>query len=108
MLSMTQSRPSSAGVSCTRARGKLSWCTSLLYYVPARVAGTWKTSSGMLTLTQSFQTVSGTLAAEGRTTPVKGSLRGAELSLDAGGLTLVGTVDGDRILGAAWSAAREP
>ena len=32
-----------------------SWCTSLLYFVPAKVAGTWKTPHGELTLTQTFQ-----------------------------------------------------
>jgi SAM-dependent methyltransferase len=84
----------------------VSWCTSLLYYVPAKVAGTWKTTRGVLTLTQSFQVVTGTLAAEGRTIPVKGTLRGTELTIDADGLTLRGTVNGDRIEGADWSATR--
>ena len=48
----------------------------------------------------------GTLTAEGRTIPVTGKLRGTELTLDADGLTLRGTVDGDRIEGAEWSASR--
>ena len=84
----------------------VSWCTSLLYYVPAEVAGTWKTTRGALTLTQSFQVVTGTLAAEGRTIPVKGTLRGTELTIDAEGLTWRGTVNGDRIEGVDWSATR--
>ena len=51
----------------------VSWCTSLLYYVPARVAGTWKTSRGELQLTQSYQVVMGTLTENGRARPSPGS-----------------------------------
>jgi len=43
----------------------MSWCTSLLYFVPAKVAGTWKTQQGELTLTQTFQNVTGTLTTGG-------------------------------------------
>ena len=39
----------------------LSWCTVLLYFVPARVDGTWQTPQGPLTLKQQYQLVSGTL-----------------------------------------------
>jgi precorrin-6B methylase 2 len=31
-----------------------SWCTALLWIVPAKVQGTWKTPTGNLTLTQEF------------------------------------------------------
>ena len=34
----------------------LSWCTVLLYFVPARVDGTWQTPQGALTLKQQYQT----------------------------------------------------
>jgi SAM-dependent methyltransferase len=77
-----------------------SWCTALLYYVPARVGGMWKTPLGDLQLEQSFQVVTGTLTAAGERTPVKGVLRGTDLTLEAGGTTLRGTVIGDRIDGA--------
>lgn len=83
-----------------------SWCTSLLYYVPAKVAGTWKTPQGELTLTQEFQVVSGTLTANGNTVSVSGKLRGDHLTLNGGGTELVGKVVGDRIEGANWSATR--
>jgi hypothetical protein len=33
-----------------------SWCTALLWIVPAKVQGTWKTPQGNLTLTLSFRT----------------------------------------------------
>src|SRR6187200_1407621 len=38
-----------------------SWCTALLWIVPAKVQGTWKTPQGNLTLTQTFQNVTGNL-----------------------------------------------
>lgn len=75
------------------------WCTSLLYYVPARVEGRWKTARGELALKQAFQMVSGTLTAGGTATPVKGRLRGTEIEIVAGSETLRGTVAGDRIQG---------
>ena len=84
----------------------ISWCTSLLYYVPARIAGTWKTSRGELQLTQSYQVVMGTLTTDGKAVQVTGKLRGTELTLDAGGTPLTGTVNGDRIEGQGWSASR--
>ena len=85
-----------------------SWCTSLLYYVPAKVAGTWKMPQGELTLTQSFQNVTGTLTTGGKTVNVTGKLRGEHITLSAGGTELTGQVSGDRIEGANWSAARVP
>jgi len=75
------------------------YCASLLYVVPARVEGRWKTARGELVLEQKFQVVSGKLTAGGVGTPVKGRLRGAELELIAGSDTLRGTVTGDRIEG---------
>ena len=36
---------------------------------------------------------------------VTGKLRGTELTLDAGGTPLTGTVNGDRIEGQGWSAS---
>ena len=83
-----------------------SWCTSLLYYVPAKVAGTWKTPQGELTLTQEFQVVSGTMTTNGTSVAVSGKLRGEQITLNAGGTPLTGKVVGDRIEGANWSATR--
>jgi SAM-dependent methyltransferase len=84
----------------------VSWCTALLYYVPARVSGRWRSPQGELELTQSYQIVTGTIATDGRTSPVSGKLRGTELTLSAAGATLSGVVAGDRIDGAGWSATR--
>ena len=57
-------------------------------------------------LTQSYQVVMGTLTADGKAVQVTGKLRGTELTLDADGMTLAGTVNGDRIEGQGWSASR--
>jgi SAM-dependent methyltransferase len=58
-----------------------AWCTALLYIVPAKVAGTWKTPGGDLTLTQDIQTVSGSLSRQGRVIPVTGRVTGTEILL---------------------------
>ena len=41
----------------------MSWCTVLLYYVPASVEGTWETPQGPLSITQQYQTITGTLGS---------------------------------------------
>lgn len=79
--------------------GCTSWCTALLYYVPAQVEGRWKAMGGELVLSQRFQMVTGTLTSGGTTTPIKGRLRGRELEISVGSDTLRGTVTGDRIEG---------
>ena len=84
----------------------MSWCTALLYYVPAKVAGTWKTPQGELTLNQAFQNVTGTLVAKGQTLEVAGKLQGDQITFTAGGTEYRGKVVGDRIEGTNWSASR--
>jgi SAM-dependent methyltransferase len=84
----------------------VSWCTSLLYFVPAKVAGTWKTPQGELTLTQTFQNVTGTLTSNGKSVNVVGKLRGELMTLTAGGTQITGRVMGDRIEGQNFSATR--
>jgi SAM-dependent methyltransferase len=84
----------------------MSWCTSLLYYVPAKVAGTWKTPQGDLTLTQTFQNVTGTFSVQGQALTVAGKLKGDQLTFTAGGREYRGRVVGDRIEGGTWTAER--
>jgi SAM-dependent methyltransferase len=74
-----------------------SYCTALLWIVPARVAGTHKVAAGELTLKQTYQMVSGTLRTDGKTVPVEGKVVGEELHLTAGGRALRGKVSGNRI-----------
>src|SRR5689334_16640727 len=77
-----------------------SWCTALFWIVPAKVAGTWNTPSGALTLTQNFQMLSGTLGSQA----VQGRLRGNEITLTAGAQKWTGMVDGNTIKFSAPSA----
>src|SRR5438105_3321288 len=74
-----------------------SWCTALLWIVPARVAGSYKVPQGDLTLKQEFQMVSGTLNSNGRTVPVQGKLTGDELTLTAGSREYHGKVNGKQL-----------
>ena len=67
------------------------WCKAMLWVVPARVAGTWRTPDGDLTLTQRFQTVSGTL---GKESIQGGRLRGSEISFTVGDVQYQGEVRG--------------
>jgi precorrin-6B methylase 2 len=70
-----------------------SWCTALFWVVPAKVAGTWNTPSGALTLTQNFQTISGTLGSQA----IQGKLLGNQITFTAGNAKYAGTVDGGTI-----------
>ena len=71
-----------------------SWCTALLWIVPARVGGTYKTPQGELTLRQQFQMLSGTLRADGRTVPIEGKVTGTEIRFKAGGKEYRGHMKG--------------
>jgi len=79
-----------------------SWCTALLWIVPAKVAGTWRVGDQTLTLTQEFQMVSGTL---GDVAIADGRLRGDVLTFTAGGRVYEGRVEGDAIVGTAGGSA---
>ena len=81
----------------------VQWCTALLWIVPAKAAGTWRTPQGNLTLTQQFQMVSGTLGSEAI---MNGRLRGDEISFSAGGAQYTGRVNGNRIEGRVTSGGR--
>jgi precorrin-6B methylase 2 len=70
-----------------------SWCTALFWIVPAKVAGTWSTPSGALTLTQNFQMLSGTLGTQA----IQGRLRGNAIEITAGSAKWTGMVDGNTI-----------
>jgi hypothetical protein len=81
----------------------VSWCTALLWIIPAKVQGTWKMPQGNLTLTQQFQMLTGTLG----TTPISdGKMNGEEISFTAGGTKYTGKVTGNTIQGQGWTASR--
>jgi SAM-dependent methyltransferase len=80
-----------------------SWCTVLLYLVPAKVEGAWQTAQGPLTFKQEFQTIAGTLG----TTPFEnGRVKGDQIEFTAGGIQYSGRVMGDAITGIAKSGGR--
>lgn len=84
-----------------------NWCTSKLFYVPAKVQGSWRLPNGVLTLTQSYQMVDGTFTPEGGSAvPVKGRLRGNAVTLTMGDGEFEGTVNGNTLRAAAKAAAQ--
>jgi len=82
--------------------GCTSWCTALLWIVPAKVNGTWKTPQGNLRIAQSFQKISGTLG----TTPITGKVTGDQISFTAASTSYAGRVNGNTIEGANLNASR--
>ena len=84
--------------------GCTSWCTALMWIVPAKVEGTWTTSNGDLVLKQRFQMVDGTLAGKPIT---EGRLKGDEFTFTAGGTQYTGKVSGNQIQGARFTATKK-
>ena len=74
-----------------------SYCTALLWIVPAKVAGTHKLPEGELALKQNYQVVSGILRSGGEAIPVEGKVVGKDVMLVAGGRALHGKMNGRRI-----------
>jgi precorrin-6B methylase 2 len=90
-----------------------SWCTILLWIVPAKVQGTWRMPHGELTLKQEYQMLTGTLG----TAPIENAkLRGEQITFAVGGAQYTGTVNGDTMAGtvksggndSSWKATRAP
>ena len=88
-----------------------SGCTANLWIGPAKVDGTWQMPQGALTLTQSFQMLTGTL---GNSPISDGKMRGDEITFKVGnatysgrlqGTTLRGTVTGGS--GGNWTATKK-
>jgi hypothetical protein len=78
-------------------------CAVRLWIVPAKVAGTWQTSDGVLTLKQDFQMITGTLGS----TPVAGKLAGDQITFKAGAREYTGKIVRDRIEGHEWIGSRQ-
>jgi SAM-dependent methyltransferase len=86
-----------------------SWCTALLWIVPAKVDGVWSHPQGALKLTQQFQKVTGTLGTQQIT---EGKLRGEEFTFKVGATTYTAKVEGTTMRGngangSAWTATRK-
>ena len=75
-----------------------SWCTALLWIVPAKVQGTHKLPQGELTLKQDFQMLSGTFKTDGKTLAIaNGRVKGEEVSFRAGGKDYRGRVSNGKL-----------
>jgi hypothetical protein len=85
-----------------------SWCTALLWIVPAKVDGAWQVGTNTLTLTQEFQNFSGSLGS----TPIsQGKLNGADITFNVGTQKYTGKVDGNSMSGTingggTWKATK--
>lgn len=74
-----------------------SWCTALLWIVPARVGGNWKTPQGEVTFKQNFQMLAGTLRTGGKTLALEGKVHAEDITFTAGGKEYRGKVNGKRL-----------
>ena len=71
-----------------------TWCTSLLWIVPAKVEGTWLLGEGELRLEQHFQEVSGRLRTDAGTARIEdGRLNGSVITFRVGDTRYSGQVD---------------
>ena len=67
-----------------------SWCTALLWIVPAKVEGTWTTPQGDLKIIQTYQKISGTFGAS----KIEGKMNGDQIAFTAGKANYTGRVNG--------------
>jgi hypothetical protein len=95
-----------AGGSCE------SWCSAMLWIIPAKVQGTWRLPQGDLALTQTFQMLSGTLKSGANAAPItEAKMNGNQITFTAGGVKYTGRVsgnamDGTTATGTKWAATR--
>jgi hypothetical protein len=97
-----------------------SWCSALMWIIPAKVEGTWQLGPQVqgqpgpeqqeLTFVQKYQTLTGKLGSAS----IGGKLRGNEITFAVGGVLYTGRVDGAFMrgtmiggAGGAWSATRK-
>lgn len=89
-----------------------SWCTAHLWIVPAKAQGTWRLAHGELRLKQTFQKISGTFSAGGKTMQISdGKLNGDRITFSAAGEQYRGRVNGNVMEGSVssggtWKAIR--
>lgn len=92
--------------------GCQSWCTALLWIVPAQIGGTWRLPQGELRIDQTYQMIAGSLTTGGTSVPIEGRLRGTDVTFTVGNTRYAGTVREDGTLrgtaspGGAWTATR--
>ena len=77
--------------------------TALLWIVPAKVEGKWKSAQGDLDLTQAFQKVGGNVRTGNGEVRINGRLHGERITFTAGGAEFSGRVNGNAIEGTMTS-----
>jgi len=83
-----------------------SWCTALLWIIPAKADGRWKLPQGELTLKQDFQKVTGTLTSGGAPQQISnGRLNGESITFSVGGTEYTGKVNGNTMSGTSKSGS---
>jgi SAM-dependent methyltransferase len=83
-----------------------TWCSALLWIVPAKVNGTWRMSDGEITFDQKFQMVTGSVKTGSSSAKIdSGKLNGEEITFAAGGSQYTGKVTGDRMEGTVRTGA---
>lgn len=83
------------------------FCSGRLWIVPAQVAGVWKLSQGELTISQIYQTVSGTLKGASGVVLIAGRLRGEQIAFSAGATQYTAKVAGNVMEGFARTAGAD-
>jgi len=88
-----------------------SYCRAMLWIIPAKVAGTWQSPGGNLTLSQNFQMLSGTFGPSGGVPISNGKMNGSEITFLVGDRIYRGHVTGNRMEGTIsdggkWQATR--
>ena len=74
-----------------------SWCTALLWIVPAKVAGSYKVAQGEVTLKQHYQILSGTMRTSAGTYALQGKVTGEDIAFKAGGKDYRGRLNGKQL-----------
>jgi hypothetical protein len=90
----------SADETSTITDGCTSWCTALLWIVPAKVDGMWRLPQGELRLTQTYQMLTGTIRVDNNVTSITdGKMNGDQITFRAGNAQYTGRVAGNAIEG---------
>ena len=91
-----------AGGDCT------SYCRALLWIVPAKVAGRWKSADGEVAFEQRYQMLTGSVRAGGSVHSItQGKVNGENIAFTAGGVEYIARVNGDAMEGKAKGPAGE-
>jgi hypothetical protein len=81
--------------------------TALLWIVPAKVEGTWKSAQGELSIKQMFQKIVGTVKNGSAAAAImNGKLRGDQISFTAAGAEYDGRISGNTIEGTVKSGGK--